>query len=514
MEQETLKSIQKNELEQLDRIRSIQLIQGSNYQMGIYYHKNLLSNDVYIGEVYFQNHYESIMTYLKELIKNKKENFLKVGASLVGKDIIGAISYNPYLTRIELGSKDKPYLLTKEDVMQLSRNGKLQKIITYAVTEECQALQSPIVEAPKVDVYIQGYSVSKLKEMDTLYLKETITKQDLDILLQLPSTVQCIYFLSHHYENIVASILEMKNGYQGEVVIDVGDKNFPLDMLTKLIGGVNVRVLVQNKIIPLEQYIKTEQKLYSFVAPLYQGNYSNLEKYVYLYDQVKNMKQYHENEDHYDAARDLYQILFNDFIVCEGYSVVLVDLLQKVGIPAVEMTCAVYKEQNPNYKEYHSRVLVHLEDPSYRVDGYYIADPTWDHNMEQDYNQYTALTPIQVLDSERKFYMDYTDLLNCVSREELLEKLYFNPSFLKQLWKALQQMDVTFYQYFMDKYPNVGKMIYALERQQEDEILEPVTELFYYFKKKTQNPISMDLLHLAKEKTQMIREEHKDKTIG
>ena len=84
------------------------------------------------------------------------------------------------------------------------------------------------------------------------------------------------------FDNIIKAITELSN-YQGNIIIDVKDKTFPLNILLKCNFG-NIKILIDNKMIPIEQYIKTEQQLYSYVAPLFSMNLSNLEKYIYLYD--------------------------------------------------------------------------------------------------------------------------------------------------------------------------------------------------------------------------------------
>ncbi len=121
---------------------------------------------------------------------------------------------------------------------------------------------------------------------------------------------------------------------------------------------------------------------------------SPLEKYLAVYRIVTNFSHYEENEmsSNDDSSRALYQLIDSKktFMVCLGYSNLLVDLLRRVGIidcipvSVVAMPFgSTFSYAFPN----HSRVSVYLKDDKYGIEGIFMADPTWDSIDERDYEE-------------------------------------------------------------------------------------------------------------------------------
>lgn len=478
------------------KVRSIQLLEDpiSSKEMlkeNIYTYKNAFYYDIYIKKSYALEDKENILSKIKEMIQNKKESFLSIASYLIEEDIITCISNNHYLTRIELGSKENPYLLTKQDIKILKQNPNLKKIIVYQMEE---SIYDQAVECITSDITLQGYPLSKIKDLDTLYCKDPIKEEEITLFQKIPLSIQKIYFLSQDYSTILKCISHLNQNYLGQIIIDVKDKQSFYQAISKGPYQGNISLLIDGKIVSLKRYLETEKKLYTFLEPLTKENYSPLETYMYIYDCVKNIKPYRENENCYESARNLYEILWNEYIVCEGFSNLLVDLLKKAGIKAIPMTCAI--ENRKQEKEYHSRVLVHLEDQKYQISGYYISDPTWDSVNKNQY-QYMLLTTKQVCDSTRKFYMDFTDIINTSSLEEMIIKLYKEPNYLKQLIKALEQIDPPYYQHLIAKYPSIGQVVYQLERQDIVGVESILVDIFTYTKTKSEE-ISLTQIEEAK----------------
>ena len=120
---------------------------------------------------------------------------------------------------------------------------------------------------------------------------------------------------------------------------------------------------------------------------------SHLEKYMAVYEIVKKFKEYKESHNDIFESKEMSQILFNNYIVCVGFSRLLVELLNKVGISSKDISLDVDTSYERGFTleekiakfEGHRRVLVNLVDPKYNIDGFYMADPTWDNDLKQNY---------------------------------------------------------------------------------------------------------------------------------
>jgi len=185
-------------------------------------------------------------------------------------------------------------------------------------------------------------------------------------------------------------------------LMEIKRKDYPHKEFASLNLNSVELVLHENVIdvISLEDYIKQEEIIELMIKDIRDKDLSPLEKYMAIYEIVKKFKQYKESKDDLQESRDLSQILFNNYIVCVGFSHLLVELLSRVGINAKEYSVKVdtsydagfTKEEIPENMEGHMRVIVYLEDAKYDVSGYYMSDPTWDNHLEKNMIIYSLMT--------------------------------------------------------------------------------------------------------------------------
>ena len=118
---------------------------------------------------------------------------------------------------------------------------------------------------------------------------------------------------------------------------------------------------------------------------------SPLEKFVAAYMIVIKFRIYQEaNGLNGNMSRGVYDIVGdpeNKSIVCLGYVNLLMEILRRMGMEDVA-EWSIYApgekgavdERGTN----HARMMIHLVDPKYDIDGVYMSDPTWDSRELKD----------------------------------------------------------------------------------------------------------------------------------
>ena len=74
------------------------------------------------------------------------------------------------------------------------------------------------------------------------------------------------------------------------------------------------------------------------IEPIKNSNLSPLEKFIAIYNVVKNFKPYKESPDQLEESRYLRYILNNEYMVCVGYAKLLKILCEKVGIKVINLS--------------------------------------------------------------------------------------------------------------------------------------------------------------------------------
>ena len=152
----------------------------------------------------------------------------------------------------------------------------------------------------------------------------------------------------------------------------------------------------------LSYYLENELILESIIKPA--KDFSPFEKYIYAYNITKRFKEYKEDNENPEEARDLYSLLNNEYCVCYGYASLLQNLLFKLDIPSeiisVIFNRGVSLEEQKSFSVnngvgptgYHERLLVNLVDNKYKINGIYFSDPTWDNHLTKDAYNYMLMS--------------------------------------------------------------------------------------------------------------------------
>lgn len=110
---------------------------------------------------------------------------------------------------------------------------------------------------------------------------------------------------------------------------------------------------------------------------------SPLEKYLAAYLMTIKFAPYKEekNGDKAYASRAVYEFINKDSdirIVCAGYVNLLRELLYRMDIKDTVSWGVYARHEGAGHFDNHARMIIHLTDPKYNIDGIYMSDPTWD----------------------------------------------------------------------------------------------------------------------------------------
>ena len=186
----------------------------------------------------------------------------------------------------------------------------------------------------------------------------------------------------------------------------------------------------------------------------------------------------------------------------------LEDLLNKSGIKSIYRSMGVddsydKKDEKEVVKinwNGHARRFVYINDPKYGIDGFYVADPTWDNDLKNDLYNHLLLTNEEETETKRYNFLPTSvssssiELMNIQSIEEFYQKINFyldrNPeSNLKNLISNsiddIRKLDNNFMKKLEEKYPEIQDFFNPWPN--EKEILYEIGE---YLLTKVNKPVS------------------------
>ena len=240
---------------------------------------------------------------------------------------------------------------------------------------------------------------NQIEETKTFYIKDDISTEKIQEIIDCNAKSINIGFKSTNYYEIFSAINKINSAKQNvSYRIYITDKNSFNDFVFNNIDILplnNIQIMQSeraNENVDFNEYVRKEKVLLDMVAPA--RDLSPLEQYLYAYNITKNFKEYNPSEESWNASRSLYDILDNEYIVCAGYTRLLEDLLDKLGIKSRQFGVKVYDE-DANIDGNHSLIQVKLKDEKYGINGIYFGDPTNDSDMIYDYYNYALMSNIR-----------------------------------------------------------------------------------------------------------------------
>lgn len=391
-------------------------------------HPFIVKNGIlYINEDYFLEHSQEIHDLITFLCSKTKDSGFEISnKELIPENIIETALQNEnidklYLVAANSSLKEKPeeqqYILTEENYKKIKSAQHHLSIYTSNVEDKLKDNFDPIIGFNSTKKLIGSYTYEDLQDNKfKLSLNRPISTKELQNFKYINPSKEIIIESENNetIEKILKAILSSQ--LNNKIIIKVKDKEkFNQSNMFKnsTYEDLNIFIHYSTQTIPLGLYKKTEQTMYTFLSPIKDKDYSPFEKFIYVYNMTKRFKKYKEVDENNNLdikfqSRNLHEILFNNYMVCVGYAEMFIDFLNKIGIHATEesISVAVNKEGEELATDGHARVISHIVDQKYNIDGYYVSDPTWDNSIEYDFYNHLVLTSKEVNREPRKHMSD------------------------------------------------------------------------------------------------------------
>lgn len=291
------------------------------------------------------------------------------------------------------------------------------------------------------------------------------------------------------YVDNLLRIFKALQSHNRKYNIKVEINNRELLMQSGILDFSNINLVVSNDLYEYgkEEFLKEDEKLEQLVKPIREADLSPYEKYLAVYNVVKQFKPYKENEEDKEKSRYLRYILAdsNEYIVCVGYAKLLTTLLNKVGIPAynigvgvdISYDKGVTQEEIPTDIAGHERNIVKIDDDKYNIHGVFVADATWDNDMEHDLYNNSAMT----FDRKKEAFR-----LETLSDEDLLLDFHNFDDFSRKVnFYLKRKIEESFYTKYNDKivyefrnmYDDILKILCNLDYSKYSELYDKYNEL-------------------------------------
>lgn len=470
------------------------------------------ANDYYdtvINPEFFQKYKKEIKEAFNKTIKNSKKTYFSLNANLFNDELFDYLITNRQDATLYLKDID----LTEEQLKKLDN-------LFMNITLENNNIKKQICSKYAFD-YKTPNDLKTSNKFDIIL--DSLKENKIENLRFLPDNAIIniiVHDFYHEYseEEILTLISEKldildKLNKKFIVKIPVDKRNIFQKLFKTNYNNLDLIIKNDSYEYPYQQYLEEEKKLDSIVEPIKNANLSPLEKYIAVYNIVKNFKPYKENTENPEYSRYLRYILDNKYMVCVGYAKLLEVLFNKVGINTQHLSVSVdtsYKkgftlEEKPVEYAGHARVIVDLDDDKYNIHGLYMSDPTWDNNLENSYLNHSIMTfdKMQISNILFKYntysniildihnFQEFNDQVNFLLKRTLNKDsiLTQNKTFKEKLLYAYKNITTSVIDSF-ECDPNSQKFYQALKNcQEENDYINLLTKIGHYLVTRINKPI-------------------------
>ena len=418
-------------------------------------------------------------------------NLKILSTSLITMEVLEAIRDNQYISSIILGCEDDPFTLTREIFDLLNQSESLFNIMTNKVVGKYSSREIEYLAYFK-KVKVGQYCASDLMFLDSFHFYMPLDDLEIEYLNQYLKNGVSITFEYQNYDSVLKVIKTLNGKHINFNIRDDKQLFNYLELFQEVMDQGEKISIIES--MQLYQYIFIMSYMKMMVKDIASSTLSTYERYLAVYEIVTHFKEYLEVNQHFALSRELEYVLFNQFIVCEGFSNLFVALLELVGISACNVEIIIQKEREiPTLAQeaqlnreklellrgnvaYHSRVLVRLSDLKYHIDGVFISDPTWDNSLENHFFNHSLMTPYETSLEKVTFGEMNIDIFKVNSSEEFLDKVTKNEKILNDFIDIIQKIDLDYYLHL--------KKDYSLDTEDSGFLLDVYNYIITHCKKK------------------------------
>ncbi len=459
------------DLENVIPLYNCKIIISDKYQEPVISELDKETNYIYINTLYARNEKDKLHQQLLRFIRNYQRSKIEIlSSALINNEILEAIANNPKITSVTLGNPNDIYVLTRYEFDILDKSESIYNISTDDVIGEYTSSERERISFYTTKKLVDGYTYQELNNNNFIILINPLSDIDIKNLSKYLNNKVEIMFVYKDAQNIIA-VIEVLKGR--DIKFTIRQSEIIKDNIELFKAYANENIAVSER-VGFKRYLKVEEILNLMVKDIKESTLSPYEKYLAVFKNVKEFKTYrregNENQFNTSASCDLYEILFSDYIVCLGFSELMIALLKRVGIYATFFRVEILKEsetlrvedyatltraeQNDKKgtKGYHSRIIFRLVDSKYDIDGIFISDVTWDQEEGLDLYNHSSLTPYETRFESDTFYNTPDDIFDIQSGTEFYTKIKKVSESIPRFLEIIDVIDKPFYNYLAKKY--------------------------------------------------------------
>lgn len=474
----------------------------------------VISKDIFngyrlnINPEYYLGHKSECQSVINYVISNCKEkSFNLFHKGLLNDETIKSLCENKNMEKISVEKYSaNPYILTVEGYKIFKKYNK--KVDTNGICDELKDVFDDTIVFNSNKRLISFYKYDDLINLNELHINQELNEEELKYIKFINKNAKIVIDVDD-YETVfeIINLIEKNNG-NNSYSIEVNDKEkFNEYVLKNNVVGKNIQVNTATfDDVNLDEYLNFERILYQMIEPA--RNLSNFEKYIYAFNITKQFKIYRENKEDLSQSRNLYSILTNEYMVCVGFSNLLGDLLNKLDVPNMKLGISVDQsydnvKTDADYvdtktitnKAGHARRYVHLVDEKYGLNGFYVSDPTWDNDLQNDYYNHSVMTDKESNMSSRYQWSNNYDIFDINNINDYYDKVKnkFNKMnykdfciYFKNIIEEVSKLDGEFYNKLKSKYDFISEV----GSKWPDSITELVNDFGLYLLNKVNKAIN------------------------
>lgn len=481
---------------------------------------------VNISEKFYLENKDIIDTFIKKVCSYKRQ-FVKslyfISKFHMTKEYFDLIKENETLQTITLHN----HCLTKEEFDLLKQNKSLTEINSSSISPELSNCYDKRLGAVMKKHLTDFLTVRNIIFDDKLRIYEKLTEEQATEIckyLEKRKVQGTLNFSSQNDGRLVKKIIDKfesiigKNTEDKAISIEIEKRHeFDYQAFTDEKQNATITVITEtDEPTDMNTFIKTEKELRKLIEPLeeHKDELSPFEKHLWLHNLVATFRKYKKetNEDEWKESRYLNKLLFNDYLVCVGFSYLNMDLAKRLSLESWEDAAYSNRKERKLNEYTHSINLSYIEDSKYDIKGVYLSDTTFDNHEDKDlfvFNHF-FITPDRYESHLKDMFSSGYSLLNIKDKEEFLR-------ILKGDRQALYSLVIIISKYYpKHEIFNIG---FSNSQDYYDYLLEKADELYDIAQTISIEPISEEkikraLVHIEKIINPNITIEELDKKIN